>query len=280
MHSRSTRLQRTGAILALALTLTVAGVVGAQGQGVADDGNVEERIAQFWQRIDAMQPNDHLSSADLGQWAQNVIERDARARLTVADFRASTAAMQAALDRAGPAPVAAQPTPTPAPAEPTHFTFGGGTKIVGTDVPAGTYRMRTAPASSCYWSRLSGFGGTADDIIANAFGSGRAIITIAATDRGFDSQGCGTWSSDLSAVTTDPAASFVGGMFIVGVDIAPGTWQSDGSGTCYWSRLAGFSGTGADIIANDFGGGPSVVEIASTDEGFTSNGCGTWTKIG
>ena len=63
--------------------------------------NVEQRIADFWKRVGALQPSDYVSAADLGQWALNVIERNPRARLSVADFRASTAVMQGAMDRAG-----------------------------------------------------------------------------------------------------------------------------------------------------------------------------------
>ena len=63
--------------------------------------NVEQRVADFWKRIDALQPTDYVSAADLGQWALNVIERNPRAQLTVTDFRASTAVMQGAMDRAG-----------------------------------------------------------------------------------------------------------------------------------------------------------------------------------
>ncbi len=65
---------------------------------------VEARIAEFWKRLDAMQSGDHLASADLGQWALNVTMRDPNARITVADFRASTAAMQGAIERAGRKP--------------------------------------------------------------------------------------------------------------------------------------------------------------------------------
>ncbi len=63
--------------------------------------NVEQRIADFWKRVGALQPSDYVSAADLGQWALSVIERNPRARLSVADFRASTAVMQGAMDRAG-----------------------------------------------------------------------------------------------------------------------------------------------------------------------------------
>jgi len=68
--------------------------------------NVEQRIADFWRRIDALQPSDYVAAADLGQWALNVIERNPLARMTVADFRVSTAAMQGGMDRAGLSPAA------------------------------------------------------------------------------------------------------------------------------------------------------------------------------
>ena len=75
--------------------------------------NIEQRIADFWKRIDALLPTDNVSAGDLGGWALNVIERNPRARLTAADFRTATAGMQGGLDRAGLGPVpAVTPTPT------------------------------------------------------------------------------------------------------------------------------------------------------------------------
>jgi len=62
--------------------------------------DVEQRIAQFWQRADALGPADALSASDLGQWALNVIDRDPSKRIFVSDFRSATADMQAAFDRA------------------------------------------------------------------------------------------------------------------------------------------------------------------------------------
>lgn len=79
----------------------------------APTATVEQRIADFWARVDALQPGDCVSATDLGQWALNVIARNPRARTTVVDFRGSTAAMQGAMDRAGLAPVASTPTPAP-----------------------------------------------------------------------------------------------------------------------------------------------------------------------
>ena len=72
---------------------------------VAPTLTVEQRIAQFWARVDALAPTDYLSATDLGQWAQNVIDRDATAGLFVADFRTDTAGMQTAFDAARIGPV-------------------------------------------------------------------------------------------------------------------------------------------------------------------------------
>lgn len=44
-----------------------------------------------------------------------------------------------------------------------------------------------------YWARLSGFGGTLDDIRANDNASGSTIVTISSSDRGFQARDCGTW---------------------------------------------------------------------------------------
>lgn len=181
-----------------------------------------------------------------------------------------------------PAPTP-EPTPAPTP-EPTPVvpTFGSGDFIVGVDVDPGTYRTRTTQ-SFCYWERLSGFGGTLDEIIANGTGGGYFVVTIGAGDAGFSSSGCGTWSADVSAVTDDPAGPLTeDGVYIVGTDIAPGTWRSSGgSSICYAARLSGFGGTLDEVIANDLASeGGLIINIAASDRGFETAGCGTWQKVG
>ena len=192
-----------------------------------------------------------------------------------------------------PTPAATpQPTPVPTPAPtsrptpvptPVVATFGSGDQIVGVDVQPGTYRTRSA-ASFCYWERLSGVGGTLDDIIANGTGGGYFTVTIGAGDAGFSSEGCGTWSADLSAVTAGPAEPVTeDGVYIVGTDIAAGTWRSTGGSGfgCYAARLSGFGGTLGEVIANDLSTeGGLIINIAASDRGFETTGCGTWTKVG
>jgi len=163
------------------------------------------------------------------------------------------------------------------------FSFGPGTWIVGSEVPASTYR-NSGFSSGCYWERLSGFSGQLSDIIANNFDSVRQIVEVKPTDVGFSSTAnCGTWSNDLSA-SKAPTASFGSGHWLVGSEVAAGTWRNAPVETgCYWERLSGFSGQLSDIIANDFVADMSVsiVNVGVADVGFyTDAACGTWTYLG
>ena len=151
--------------------------------------------------------------------------------------------------------------------------------LVGVDIPAGTYRNSDS-SDGCYWERLSGFGGSLDEVIANEFTFARDIVTIEPSDVGFSAERCGTWTSDLSPVTNGRTEPFGDGTYIVGVDIAAGTWRNnDSSGGCYWERLEGFGGRLADIIENEFTYATQIVTIQSSDRGFTSKDCGTWTYV-
>jgi hypothetical protein len=170
-------------------------------------------------------------------------------------------------------------TPRPCP-PPPPVSFSDGTFVVGHNIPARTYRTR-ANWAGCYWERLKGFGGSLDEIISNDFTNVSAIVTIASSDRGFHSDGCGTWTSDLSRITSSPTARFGGGTYIVGTDILPGTWQSSSGSGCYWERLRAFGGTLNDIITNAFTNARATVTVSASDRGFhATENCGTWTKIG
>jgi hypothetical protein len=165
------------------------------------------------------------------------------------------------------------PTATPVP---TYAHFGDGTFQVGKDIQPATYRTREG-SSGCYYARLKGFSGGFEDIIANENTDGPAVITIAATDKGFQSQNCGTWTQDLSQITKSQT-TFEEGTYIIGTDITPGTYKNTGDQGCYYARLRGFGGTTGDIIANNNTDATAIVTIKASDKGFTSSRCGTWTK--
>jgi putative cell wall-binding protein len=170
----------------------------------------------------------------------------------------------------------APPPPPPPPTKP--ITFGNGIHQVGASLPPGTYRTRSSTAG-CYWARLSGFSGDLSDILANDLSNFHVVVTIESGDVGFESDNCGTWTNDLSAVTSSPTAPFGDGQFIVGTDVSAGTWTAPGGPECYWERESGFSGGFTAIIANDLGTTSPIVTISSTDAGFKTGDCGTWRKM-
>jgi hypothetical protein len=165
----------------------------------------------------------------------------------------------------------------PEPQEPSLASFGDGTYQVGTDVQPGTYRTRQG-SPNCYYERLKNFAGGMNGILANGVTSAPAVVTIEPTDAGFNSQGCGTWTKDLSAITAS-RTSFGAGAYIVGTDMEPGTYRSSGGRNCYYERLRGYNGGMNGVIANGVTSNPAIVTIAPTDAGFQSQGCGTWTKL-
>jgi hypothetical protein len=77
--------------------------------------------------------------------------------------------------------------------------------------------------------------------------------------------------------TTPPRPSFGEGTQLVGTDVQPGIYISEGSGGCYWQRLSGVSGDFDDILANGNSNDQVVIEIAASDTAFDSSNCARWT---
>jgi hypothetical protein len=171
------------------------------------------------------------------------------------------------------APARSRKTPRPAP---LARTFSDGTWLVGGEVRPGTYRATAE--GTCSWARLAEPLAGVEQVIGSDLGSGPRLVTVGKRDESFRSTGCGRWTSDLSRITDDRTA-FGDGMFLVGEDIAAGTYRSVGSGTCSWSRLSGFGGSADEVIASMVAVGPQEVGIRGSDKGFASAGCGGWTRL-
>lgn len=182
---------------------------------------------------------------------------------------------------APPTPTAVpSPTPVPLPTATPQpiFDFQDGMFRVGIDISPGMYTNVGSP--SCYWARLSGFSGGASELITNDFGDEVSIVAIAASDVGFESSSCVGWNKITNTASGGPPASeFSSGTYRVGIDIAPGTYNTAGASDCYWERLSGFSGEASDIITNHFGDGGTIVTISPSDSGFKSSSCGLWKQI-
>ncbi|WP_327743973.1 hypothetical protein OHO28_20795 [Streptomyces europaeiscabiei] len=75
------------------------------------------------------------------------------------------------------------------------------------------------------------------------------------------------------------------GTFIVGEDIEPGTYRSDGpqGGVvthCSWERLSGTGRDAEDIIAANGGSGQDTVTVEEGDRAFSTSGCKPWKRVG
>lgn len=77
--------------------------------------------------------------------------------------------------------------------------------------------------------------------------------------------------------TIDPLKIAKGdGFYLIGVDIAPGVWRSDGKGdNCYW-KVSMASG---DIVDNHFGMAGGTAYISSSGFQVQFERCGTWTFL-
>ncbi|WP_265521830.1 hypothetical protein [Oerskovia flava] len=163
-------------------------------------------------------------------------------------------------------------------AKPSPAITKSGTYAVGSGIAPGTYV--SSGGDFCYWERRSSAGSSFSGIIANDIGDGQRIVTIKSTDRYFMTDDCGSWTR-LVALGSPRTTMPGDGIQAVGIHIRPGLYTTAGSSDgCYWAVLSGFSGSFNDILENDFAYGRQYVEIFSSDVGFESSGCGTWTRVG
>ncbi|WP_165987798.1 hypothetical protein [Streptomyces sp. YIM 98790] len=150
---------------------------------------------------------------------------------------------------------------------------------VGTDIQPGLYK--SVGNDFCYWERNNGGEDELDSIIANDTVEGQAYVQIMESDVYFDTEDCGDWTPVPDGVTGEQATEIPGngGTFMVGVDIAPGTYKSaENAEECYWERLTDLSGSLDSIADNDFASGQAIVTIEEGDAFFTSNYCDDWVR--
>lgn len=164
---------------------------------------------------------------------------------------------------------------------------GDGSYQVGSDIKPGTYVSSGNSDGGCYWERAKDASGGADAIIANDNVMGASYVTVAAGDKIFKTSGCKEWQlvdPKATGTTGTPKSTLkgAGGMFKVGVDIAPGTYKSTGNtdDKCYWERAKDASHGMDSIAANDNVTGTAIVTIDAGDAYFKSNGCQDWVKTG
>jgi hypothetical protein len=84
-------------------------------------------------------------------------------------------------------------------------------------------------------------------------------------------------TTETPTTTAPPLPGFGAGTQLVGTDVQPGRYTSEGGPVCYWERLSGLSGTIEEIIVNANVDGRAIVEIVAGDAAFSSARCGRWT---
>jgi hypothetical protein len=95
----------------------------------------------------------------------------------------------------------------------------------------------------------------------------------------------GDAGTDMTPVMPTPHGRFAGpdfgdGMFLVGVDIAPGTYRCPGvpGQSTFWARMRSASGETNDYIATFFAPGQCYVTVLA-GEYFRSSLSGGWTRV-
>jgi hypothetical protein len=165
--------------------------------------------------------------------------------------------------------------PAPAQRAPPGFQVPPGTWAVG-PVPPGRY---VAPGGAgCVWQRLGGFSGAPVDVLASGGGGPRTFVDILASDAGFSSAGCGTWSG--YSPPGAPGAAVGDGDWVISEDLVPGVYQSSAAAPCRWEQLMGFTGAPYDDIDDGVSVGIAYVELSPNEVGFRSRGCGAWHYVG
>ncbi len=128
---------------------------------------------------------------------------------------------------------------------------------------------------SCYWERLSGASGDFDDLITNENVSGQFYVDIQSTDKYFKVD-CEVTPLKDWPTPSEPLSEIGTGTYLVGRDIAPGTYRgtagADPLDSCYWERLSGVSGDFDDLITNDNATGSYFVTVDPSDFAFKT-GC-------
>lgn len=146
---------------------------------------------------------------------------------------------------------------------------------VGVEILPGKWHS-TGTQTDCYWARLD----ANQDINDNHFGIAGGTVYVHESDYEIMFEDCGIWEyvENIEQNLLENATELKGdGFYTVNVEIAPGRWQSTGSGSdCYWSRLSGTQ----DILDNHFGLAGGTVYVRESDYEILFEDCGTWEYLG
>ena len=167
-------------------------------------------------------------------------------------------------------------TSTPIPPTPTLLPTANpnliesGTYIIGKDIKPGLYEGQ-AGTNSCYWARLKDVSGNLDSILANENSVGQYYIRVDSTDYALQTDCELLLLTSLPKPSMNMPTKIDSGMYLVGIDIQPGTYKGQaGKDTCYWARLNDVGGNLSSIITNDNSNGQFYIQVSPSDFALTT----------
>ena len=142
------------------------------------------------------------------------------------------------------------------------------------DAPAQNAASRRTTTTTTTTTSSDGTTGTTGQPATSPGSGSDSTTTTGASDSTTTGPPGSSGASGSGSMTT-----FGDGTWRVGTDIAPGTYTTSGASGCYWERESSLSGGSDSILANDNTVGQVTVTIPSTDAGFKTQGCGTWSAL-
>jgi hypothetical protein len=163
-------------------------------------------------------------------------------------------------------------------------SFGQGKFTVGRDIKPGIYRSKAVVKSgvNCFWHiTTTGSNGNEDIAIDNSKGG---ILTLnLQTGMDIETRRCGTFvKSSLSAARGTPRTTVANGVWLVGIDMEPGTYRVDKDifgKSCYLKIYTAGSNLEDLVAIENFTRGTPSATLQIGEE-FYNNGCGTLTLEG
>jgi hypothetical protein len=152
---------------------------------------------------------------------------------------------------------------------PTSNAIKEGTYKVGSDIQPGLYKVvvKDSFMDMAYIDRAKDARMELDSIIANGIILNSGYVRIKSGDAYVKIQGATLYPED--SIETNLRDAFEAGIYLVGVDIAPGTYKVEVTDTTmnmgYVERQSDVSMEMGDIIANEIFQGQGYVEIMSSD---------------
>ncbi len=178
-------------------------------------------------------------------------------------------------DATSETPADSEPAPS---AEPDIVKFSDGLYKVGSDIPSGLYRVDTDGLMNlAYFERLKDSNMNFDSIISNITFNNDGYVRILDTDAFFKVQGATIYPFDIDSAQPSFLDEYEDGIFLVGIDIAPGEYKvavtDTLTGIGYLERLNDVSGSFNSIIANSAFENQTYITVDASDFAIKVQGC-------